>query len=260
LAQSVAVPIQARLSITSPNKGEIQYPAVLLPNGEVTDYSYDNVRVVVGVRFKFEVTYSKGGPWHDVTQATQFSSRPESSSLAWTTFVLGQEGGSFTIFGRYTQGGVTVTDSLVIKPRLFKAPRFYNAGSAQAALIPQVESLVADVSVWANGAGLSDSAHQTVLAHVERLRVYTRLWWSGKLSQATSRLGDHLAAGNAPMGLLIRLSHIMLQLQQAGVMQLWDNGVFVQVQHQGNPYPAWLPAIDVLFAVSPPIMVYWFGL
>lgn len=262
-AQTSVVPVKAKLSISSPNKSTTQYAGIRLPGNQTTNFSFSTFTVTVGVKFKLEVWYSNGSGPVDVTTSpnTVFSGVPSTAPFIQNALILGTPGLKVVVTGRFTQSGQTVSSSLTIQEELYKAPGSYDGGRAQKQLYASLDDLSCAISSWAARARLSAAQQMPVWNYLDQLRLYLRLWWAGKSVNPLIFLGDALQQLGAPTDILIRLSRIALAMKNAGLISItpsYANGV--EIQHAGDPYPAWLPHPDILLAISPPITVFWYGL
>jgi hypothetical protein len=257
-AQTPITPTKARLSIEGSKTNDARYPGILLPDGSHTDYGFDSCSVEPGLKLKLDVWFRGQSNPIDMTQSpnSQFSSDPNRGFLAPNVFYLDFTDGvterKVTYRGSFTADGITVTDSFTVKMTLFNAPGFYNAGGSQRSLLREIDALAQAVSTR-----LTDAQ---VEAYLQKIRMFVSLWWSGKLVIPIQALGDRLVQLGAPPELLNQLSQLMLNMQNAGLINIWAGGDgFAQLSHRFK-YPPWLPPPLILTGICGPITVNWFGL
>lgn len=264
-AAQTPAPTKARLSIVSPNKSRVQYAGVLLPNGQTTNFIYGSYLLAVGVRLKLEVWFADGTGPIDKTGSAVFTCAPDLPfPFLGNAFILGAPGLTVDLTGRFTQAGKTVSSSLTIQEALFRAPHSYDGGRYQKQLSTSLDELSRAITSWATPSGLSAASQMPIWTNLDELRLFIRIWWSGKTVNPLVRLGNTLAGLGAPADLLIRLSRIASTMQTAGLIRIGSprGDGSVEIESGPNPYPRWLPpgVPDIIIATSPPISVFWYGL
>jgi len=262
-------PVKALLSITSPNNSLTQYTGVLLPGGQITDFNYAGVHLIVGVRLKLQVWFSDQpkNPLDETYNqgATVFSCSPLSNRLSGNSFVLSPNdtGQTVTFIGTFTDplSGKTVSNTLTIKEALFRSPGSYNAGPAQKQLYQSLDDLSQTLTNWATRTGVPTSSLGPAFGNLDQLRLYLRIWWPGKTLDPLLGLGDALLNLHPSPDVLMGLTKTANRMRDAGLISITitsDRGALIDLA--AYPFPTWLPPVDVFEGIAPIIAVYWYGL